>query len=224
MFKHEFINLPKILRIEGAQRLYETPDGKKYPSVTTVLGAMTDKTFLDEWRARVGKEEAAKITRMAANRGSKMHSLLEKFILNEDIDLSNEMPDSVDLFKQISPILEKRLGTVYGSEIQLYSDKLKIAGTADLFAEFDGKKAIIDFKNARTPRKAEWIDNYFIQETLYAYMVWERTNIFVNDLVTIIAINDGSPPQVFKTKTLDWIDIAAKMCRDYHRISAGETV
>ena len=42
---------------ENGKRLYVTPDGEKYPSVTTVL-SIRNKQGLHEWRKRVGEDVA----------------------------------------------------------------------------------------------------------------------------------------------------------------------
>ena len=68
---------------EEGQRLYLTPDGKKVPSVTTILSATQPeekKVALQNWRKRVGVERAQAITTEAANRGTRMHTYLEKYI------------------------------------------------------------------------------------------------------------------------------------------------
>ena len=46
----------------NGKRVYLTPDGEKTPSVTTILGKTKDMTHLNEWRKRVGEENAKKIT------------------------------------------------------------------------------------------------------------------------------------------------------------------
>ena len=57
-----FVRLPELdydlksVTIEGSRR-YATPEGKIYPSVTTILSHSTDKTYLIEWRKRVGEEQ-----------------------------------------------------------------------------------------------------------------------------------------------------------------------
>ena len=68
---------------EAGQRFYLTPSGEKYPSVTTVLGSLT-KDGIVQWRKRVGEEEANKITRRAANRGTQLHTICEQYILNNE--------------------------------------------------------------------------------------------------------------------------------------------
>jgi genome maintenance exonuclease 1 len=48
----------KSTEVDG-QRYYLTPEGKKYPSVTTVAGIFA-KDGIKKWRERVGEDEANK--------------------------------------------------------------------------------------------------------------------------------------------------------------------
>ena len=50
-------DIAKLERIDSAGgRVYQTPSGKVYPSVTSVLGLLGKAEIL-EWRKRVGEEE-----------------------------------------------------------------------------------------------------------------------------------------------------------------------
>ena len=42
----------------------------------------------------------------------------------------------------------------------------KYAGTADLVGVYQGKEAIIDFKQANKPKKVDYIQDYFLQLAL----------------------------------------------------------
>ena len=43
-------------------RKYETPDGNKYPSITSVLSNLS-RDAITQWRERIGHDEAEKITK-----------------------------------------------------------------------------------------------------------------------------------------------------------------
>ncbi len=74
MFRHERISLPEIkAKTTNGVRLYETPEGNKYPSITTVL-SVRNKQGLFEWRKRVGEDVANHIVRAAAARGAAANS------------------------------------------------------------------------------------------------------------------------------------------------------
>ena len=68
----------------NGSRHYVDPNNKKLPSVTTVLDSTKDKTFLQEWKKRVGEAQAKQISTEAAGLGTLVHTHLEKYILNED--------------------------------------------------------------------------------------------------------------------------------------------
>ena len=159
-------------------RTYKTPDGKKYPSVTTVLGE-EGKAGILAWRKRVGEEEANKISFQASSRGTSVHTLAENYINNDPEWSKGAMPTSIYAFNQIKSILDERMNNIYAQEVPLYSDKLEVAGRVDLIAEWDKDLAIIDFKTARKPKKEEWIQGYFMQCAFYAAAFYERTGVAI---------------------------------------------
>ena len=184
-----------IAETTDSGRVYNTPDGNRYPSVTTILSELS-KASIIAWRKRVGAEEANRISTQAGSRGTKVHQICEDYLNNKPDYLDGQMPANVFTFKQIQPILDQYVDNIQYLEAPLYSDFLKTAGRVDCIAEFDGKLSIIDFKTSRKPKKKEWISNYFMQASCYAVMYEERTEIPVSRTVVIIAV-DGSEPQVF---------------------------
>ena len=206
IFNHSLvkeINLTTVM-IDG-KRHYVLPNGRKYKSVTTILDERTDKTALHEWRARVGQEEATKISVQAARRGTSVHAIAERYVLNEEDYLKEEMPSNIDSFKSIQPIIDKSIDNIIGIELPLFSDTIKTAGRSDLIAQFDGTLSIIDFKTSRKPKKEEWIENYFIQATCYSLMFEEIYKIPVPQLAIIIAV-DHEDPQIFVKKTRSYYE------------------
>jgi ATP-dependent exoDNAse (exonuclease V) beta subunit len=184
-----------IAETTGSGRVYNTPEGNRYPSVTTILSELS-KAGIAAWRKRVGAEEANRISTQASTRGTKIHQICEDYLNNKPDYLDGQMPANVFTFKQIQPILDQYVDNIQYLEAPLYSDFLKTAGRVDCIAEFDGKLSIIDFKTSRKPKKKEWISNYFMQASCYAVMYEERTEIPVSRTVVIVAV-DGSEPQVF---------------------------
>ena len=215
-FNVNLLDLPKLTRIDGEKRLYQTPTGEKYPSVTTVLSAMSDKSALIAWRKRVGEEEANRVSGRATRRGTAVHTLCEKLVLNEPVDLKEEMPSNVVMYKQLERFLVEHVNDIRSSEGQLFSHKLKIAGSVDLVASYDGEPAIIDFKTSTKPKRKDWIENYFMQAALYSYMLYEMTGSYHPKLVIAIALESDSNPQIFIEHVKDWIPKARRMCIDYH--------
>jgi len=197
-FRHVQIDLGyKDLDAETSDdgRFYATKDGIKYPSVTTVLSILNEDA-IKAWRARVGEEEANKISHRASTRGTAVHSIIEKYIDNLEDYKEGFMPNVIDNFLTVKKVLDDNIGEVYAQEVALYSDHLQLAGRVDCVAMFNGNLSIIDFKTSRKAKKKEYIENYFIQESAYAIMWEERTGIPITQLVTIIAV-DNDVPQVF---------------------------
>jgi ATP-dependent exoDNAse (exonuclease V) beta subunit len=188
-------------------RRYSTPDGKVYPSITTVLSHSTDKTHIFEWRKRIGAEAANKITAKSSSRGTKLHTICENYVLNElnDMKIRMMMPDIKDFFMQLKPPMDQHIGKVYGTEQALFSHRLRLAGRTDCIAEWDGKLSIIDYKNSIREKKEEGILNYFIQGTGYAEMFEDRTGKPVEQVVVLIANEEGKP-QVFVKKKEDYLE------------------
>jgi genome maintenance exonuclease 1 len=210
-YKDEFDHFPRE-EINGI-RHYVTPNGT-YPSVTTVLSKMLDKSGLDAWRKRVGEEQADNISRLAAARGTNVHNMCESYVRGEDVDLS--MPFNVTMFNQIKKVLDEHVDDIVGCELTLVSDELKIAGSCDLIALYDGKLSIIDYKTSSKNKMKQWIESYFLQTVLYSYMLWEMTGMMAKQCVIIIAVDEEPVPQVFIIKPREYIGKAAALCRAYH--------
>jgi hypothetical protein len=219
MFNHITLEdrLPE-LEVETAPtgRTYKTPDGKKYPSVTTVLGEESKAGIL-AWRKRVGEEEANKVSFQASSRGTSVHTLAENYINNDPEWSKGAMPTSIYAFNQIKSILDERMNNIYAQEVPLYSDKLEVAGRVDLIAEWDKDLAIIDFKTARKPKKEEWIQGYFMQCAFYAAAFYERTGVAIKKSVILITV-DHNEPQVFITKPYDYLGSFIKVRQKYRNI------
>ena len=81
----------------------------------------------------------------------------------------------------------------------MFSDHLRVAGRVDCIAEYEGELAVIDFKTSTKPKKENWIENYFVQETAYAVMYYERCGVKVDKIVTLIATEEGSMQVIQKT-------------------------
>jgi genome maintenance exonuclease 1 len=150
------------------KRVYQTPDGEKLPSVTTILGATKDMTALNEWRKRIGEDKAAQITKEAAGVGTAMHANLERFIIGEQRQPGNN-PVHVQANAMANVIIENglsRLSEVWALEQSLYFPGL-YSGTTDGIGVFDGEPAVFDHKQTNKPKKEEWVEDYYLQLTAY---------------------------------------------------------
>jgi len=167
---NKLYNYPKSIRsLINDERHYEVGT-EKLPSVTTILAATESdekRESLARWIAKVGKEKAESVKNMAAKRGTSMHSYLEHYINGEGLlDLSEE---GVQAQKMAEVIRDKGFGDleeIWGSECVLYYPEL-YAGQTDLCGIYQGRESIIDFKQSNSPKKEEWIDNYYLQGAAY---------------------------------------------------------
>lgn len=212
-FQHIHHDIDKLIRVDSAGgRVYQTPSGKAYPSVTSILGLL-GKAEIIAWRKRVGEEEANKVSARAARRGTAIHSLCEDYLLNKEV---NPGLFDLDTFKSILPYLD-RINNIHCLETQLYSDHLQVAGTVDCIAEFDGKMSVIDFKTSKRIKSRDDIHGYFMQTAAYAVMFEERTGIPVGRLVIIMSVDDDKP-LLFQEKRDDWINRFIELREDYSKL------
>lgn len=158
--------------IDG-KRHYCLPDGSKVPSVTTILDRtkpQEKREALANWKKRVGEQRAQEITTEAANRGTRMHSYLESYILQDDMKPLPNNPYAHPSWFMAAEVILKGLPHVdefWGVEVPLYYSGL-YAGTTDLIGMWKGQPAIMDFKQTNKPKKREWIEDYFLQLAAYA--------------------------------------------------------
>ena len=208
--------IPKIesQTFPDGKRYYVTPEGKKLPSVTTVVGAQKKQSIM-EWRRRVGEEVANKISKQATTRGTNMHSLCEYYLNNEPKPPGVVMPDAKEMFISIKPFLNK-INNIHYQEVGLWSSQLGLAGRVDCIGEYEGKLSVIDFKTSKKAKDRESILDYFWQCTAYALMYEELIGQPIDELVIIMAVQD-STPLIFKEKTQDHIEGLVKAIDYYHK-------
>ena len=198
---HEHVEVDAIDR--NGTRFYPIPGADKYyPSVTSVTSFQNAK-FFKKWRAKIGEEEANRITTRATTRGTAFHALSEDYfkgVLDIEKYLAKN-PLSVRMFQSAKSTLN-RINNIHCLETFLYSHYLGLAGRVDCIAEFDGELAVIDFKTSTKEKKEKYIEHYFVQETAYAAMFLERSGLEVKKIVTLIATEEGTI-QVFQKYNLD---------------------
>ena len=201
----------KLERVSvDGKRYYVTPSGEKYPSVTTVLSTL-NANAIQEWRNKVGAEEAQKISTQASRRGTAVHLLAERYLRNEP----DAMPANIATFLTIKEYLDKWCDNVYANEIMLYSDDLRTAGQCDMVGRIHGIRTIGDFKTAKKAKKKEWITNYFYQCTAYALMLYEREKVWCPQICVMIA-TDEDGLQVFLERTSDYVPQVREFFDQYH--------
>jgi genome maintenance exonuclease 1 len=201
IFNHNLVDeIPLGEEYIDGKRHYVLPDGKKFRSVTTVLSQNKDMTHLLEWKKRVGEEEAKKIITQASRRGTAVHSIAEKYVLNKEDYAKGAMPSGLDSFNSLKQYLDKHVDNIYGIELPLHSVGLRTAGRCDMIAEFDGVSSIIDFKTSRKLKREDWITDYFLQTTCYSMMFEWMYKIEIPQIVVMIAVDDELPQLFVKNR------------------------
>lgn len=218
-FNHERINLPELIdETTDSGRTYLTPEGNRYPSITTVL-SINSKDAIAKWRKRVGEEKANRISKTASERGTRIHEMCEDYINNHYAN-GKPVPDIAndrDNFQKIKRVLDENVGTVYALEVPLYSDTLQVAGRTDLIAMWGNSPAVIDFKTATKPKEEKWIQNYFQQASCYCKMWEERVGWGIDKFVIVIAV-DNHPAQIFVGYRDDYMDDLIATREKYRKV------
>ena len=206
--------------IDGV-RYYTLPSGKKAPSITSITSFYNRQTFIN-WRKKVGEEEANKITKVATDRGTKFHDLVEKYLLNEDINSIKDVLPTTKARLIAAREALNRIDNIHALEKPLYSEYFGIAGRVDCIAEYDGELAIIDFKTSKKIKPERWLENYFVQETAYACMYFEMTGIAVDKIVTLMVADNGDVHVYEKRNKSDYIKLLTKYIKEFVTHKLGE--
>lgn len=210
---HELPDLKAITDPRGS-RVYITPEGQRYPSITTILGA-EEKPYLEQWKRALGEAKAEAERKRTAHRGTMLHEIVEKYLNNHTSPTESYKDSDIRLFNQIKPHL-KKINNIRTQEQALYSDELKVAGRVDCIGEYEGALSVIDFKSSTKDKSEDMINDYFLQCTAYALMWYERTGELIENIVVIIATERGIVPLVFR-KTIDkYIKALTKRISEYH--------
>ena len=217
MSKFKFIEVNKDLlpktkgrRVDG-HRFYEIA-GKNYPSITTVLN-IRKKEGLTKWRESVGEGAANWEMARAARRGKSTHTLIEQYLKSETPSERSVLP--LGLFKLLKPYVDQ-INNIHLLESIMYSHKLTVAGQVDCVAEYNGKLSVIDFKTANKERQESWIDNYFLQCTAYAIMYEEIFKKPIEQIVILLAGEDGSVA-CYKKNRKDYEESLGKAIQDFYK-------
>ena len=217
LYNHISINFKQAELIEkNNAHYYQTPTGEMYPSITTILHKtmpIEKKESLQNWK---DQEIAADyITQEAATIGTETHKLIENHI-NEVRQTDDVRLLSVAHFNNLIPFLQK-IDDVHGTELRLYSYAMKLAGTSDCIAKYDGELSIIDYKTKRSNQKEEWMTDHFIQGTAYAQMFKELTGIEVKQVVILVSSEKNSRMEFVKN-TENYKDLLTQRLNQFYDI------
>jgi genome maintenance exonuclease 1 len=217
----------------------------KYPSVTTILGSMTDSSGLDKWRKNIGEAEADKISKFSANRGTIMHQMIEYYLGSEKetqkerlreaqekiitfVEAEGFTEDELEVGRKLfysfyNNDLFSKIGKVISIEETIYSHQMGgYAGRVDnIYENVLSHLLILDFKTSRKRKKKEWIENYFMQIAAYFLAYWEMTGKKPDGGEIWIGV-ENDEPQVFE---LTWDDIQEygkkflSLVKEYHKLN-----
>jgi genome maintenance exonuclease 1 len=200
--RYDYLPLDRTT-IDG-KRHYCLPNGAKVPSVTTILDrtkSEESKAALANWKKRVGEQQAQQIVTEAANRGTRMHSYLEQYILTDDLKPLPGNPFAQPSWFMAAEVILQGLSNVdefWGTEVPVYYSGL-YAGTTDCLGIWKGRPAIMDFKQSNKVKKREYIGDYFLQLTAYAAAHNETHGTDINTGVILMAVQ----PKLLPDGTLE---------------------
>jgi len=180
--------VPMIVNSDG-MRQYKVGD-EMFPSITSILSRISSEG-IDAWKERVGTDVANLICQNAINRGNKFHKISETYLGNGCICKFENHLLEFGMFEQARAALD-RISDIVGIEMPMVSRDLMIGGTADIIAKFDGIDSVIDLKSSTAPKKESWCKKFFLQETAYSLMFEEISSRPIEQLVTIIASENGT--------------------------------
>jgi hypothetical protein len=134
-------------------------DGARYyrvgelllPSITTIIGTVLRKPWLERWRGELGNQEADRILEEAARHGSEQHALAETG--------GHEL---------IEAWIERQGLWVLEREKTVFSLRKGFAGTTDLTALGEDALCIVDYKTSRMGRESRVRDEWRLQTAAYA--------------------------------------------------------
>jgi len=205
--------IPKIKQINiNGVRHYDTPDGTLI-SITSLLKNFTPEGIL-EWRKAVGEDVANEVMRAAADRGSKVHKIIENCLSNKpENDLVGNYGElAARMFSQMVPALDK-IDRIRALEKGLYSTRFGIAGRVDCIAEYNNELTVIDFKTS-TRKRDERNETHLVQASFYSLAWEERTGEKVNQIAILTTTEDGKL-DVYRDDPSNHVDRLEEMIEEY---------
>jgi len=210
---------PRLERIDAPEgRVYQVED-LKLPSITSILSKTKDRAFLDEWVARVGKEEAERIRNDAATVGTHMHNVIDRLLMNRDLPTPRTWL-AIKGYWMGYKLIETFFHNVHeawGTEIPLYYPG-RFAGTSDFIGVYKDAASIVDYKQSNKMKRREWIEDYFLQLAAYATAHNELFGTTINQGVILMITPEGETKE-FLTCGREFEDYKDKWMR---RVEAFE--
>jgi len=168
--------------------------GKKLPSVTTIIGRFKNATGLIIWSNQLGLKGLNYFDELkkAGDTGTALHDLAELHILEKDYELPED-PIAIHCFQQFIEWWESLDCEVIWTEKKYTSKKLNVGGCPDLLVKHDGKYILVDFKTS----KAVYSD-MLIQLSCYAELIKENDGIEIHRAVIVRFPKDDDETEIKK--------------------------
>jgi genome maintenance exonuclease 1 len=96
------------------------------------------------------------------------------------------------------------MNEIHAIETPLFSHDLRLAGTTDCVAEYDGILSIVDFKTALKPKRKEWVSSYFMQGVAYSHMFEEMTGKKIEQIIILIGVDNQNFCQTFRLSKAEY--------------------
>ena len=199
---------------EDGKRYYQTPEGQKYPSVTTVTGLLS-RDHIKLWRERVGAEEANRISTGASKRGTSFHQVVEDYLRQEKDEIVFADLIEENRFNGVKGVLDEIVPIAL--EAPLVSNALQMAGRVDCVGVFEDALSIIDFKTSSSFKEDYMAKPWFLQMTAYAIMVEELTGVPIEEVTAIVSLENGNF-QLFSANPEDHVEELYKLREQYRNL------
>lgn len=203
-----------IQRVKEFECLGLSPE-QKYPGVTRILGGTKDMTGLIAWRNRVGDEEADRILKESQSIGTSLDKLVMKCFESDFNQDDHKDEPGFDLYRQLKAPLKKV--EPISLQLKVWSDKLKVMGYLDILGFYDGDLTLMDVKNTKTTKNREYVEDYFLQCTLYSLMLYDLLGIEVKQIALLMADRSSTVPQIFVERTSKYVREAVRRVNAYYR-------
>lgn len=135
-----------------AKRIYKNVEGKRVPSVTTILSVI-DKPALKVWANNIGLQgiKMSEYVDDKADIGTLAHSICEFSLVGTPIEWGNYIREQIiQACKCAKKFFEWKSYQAefvpIASELELVSEKYQYGGCCDLVAVLNGRLTLIDFK------------------------------------------------------------------------------
>lgn len=197
------------------------PEGMLLPSVTTILSSMAPASkimALMNWRKKVGPEEANRRTRLAANRGTWLHTVIEDWFKGEDIEhhleTAPEWRPYYDASLSFLDVIDEPV--LIESAVAWFNEdqSMGYSGTLDMLARMDdGSIALVDWKTSFKEKPDRQLADYKRQLGAYTMAASQMYGLSIEQAWCVISCYDPEaekPEASLQLVHLDDLELASQ--------------